>query len=266
MAQSWVRLWAGMTTDPKWQTIARKSGEPRCLVIALFAHMMLAAIDEGGDVSGLNAEDAASAMDCDESQVVAILDAMQGRVIADGKLTGWERRQPAREDAVLPGSKPGAQRTREHRERKKSASNACNADVTRCNAPDTDTDTDTDTETTTAVGKLEREKSAARGTRLSADWMPTSENVAYCREKRPDLDPEIVADNFRDYWASMTGQGATKANWTLTWNRWVRNERAVIRAGPKRPEKFDPVAYVNRNRTPNLETATVIDITAERLA
>jgi hypothetical protein len=45
---------------------------------------------------------------------------------------------------------------------------------------------------------------------------------------------------------------------------WV--EQQAIRAGPQRPEKFDPVAYVNRNRTPNLETATVIDITAERLA
>lgn len=45
---------------------------------------------------------------------------------------------------------------------------------------------------------------------------------------------------------------------------WVENP--TIRAGPQRPEKFDPVAYVNRNRTPNLETATVIDITAERLA
>jgi hypothetical protein len=236
----------------------------------MFAHMMLIANESNdhGDVSHMNTEDAASAMDCDERQVVAILEAMQGRVIADGKLSGWDRRQPAREDAVLPGSKPGAQRTREHRERKKADSNACNADVTRCNAPEADTeaDTESESETTTAVGKVEREKSTTRGTRLSADWMPSSENIAYCREKRPDLDPAMVADNFRDYWASMTGQGATKANWTLTWNRWVRNERAVIRAGPQRAEKFDPVAYVNRNRTTNLETATVIDITAERLA
>jgi hypothetical protein len=45
---------------------------------------------------------------------------------------------------------------------------------------------------------------------------------------------------------------------------WV--EQPAIRAGPQRAEKFDPLAYVNRNRTTNLETATVIDITAERLA
>ena len=35
MAESWVRLWSGMTTDPKWQTVARKSGQPRYLVIGL---------------------------------------------------------------------------------------------------------------------------------------------------------------------------------------------------------------------------------------
>lgn len=45
---------------------------------------------------------------------------------------------------------------------------------------------------------------------------------------------------------------------------WV--EQTSIRAGPQRAEKFDPVAYINRNRTSPLETANVIDIAAERLA
>lgn len=93
MAESWVRLWDGMTTDPKWQTIARKSGQPRCLVIALFAHLMMIAneADIRGEVGDLNVEDAASAMDCDEEQVEAIISAMQGRVIDDGRLSGWGR-------------------------------------------------------------------------------------------------------------------------------------------------------------------------------
>ena len=92
MAESWVRLWSGMTTDPKWQTIARKSGQPRSLVIALFTHLMLEANDskERGSIEGACIEDIASALDCDEEAVEAIFEAMQGRVIEDGRLSGWE--------------------------------------------------------------------------------------------------------------------------------------------------------------------------------
>lgn len=90
MAESWVRLWAGTTTDPKWQTIARKSGQSRALVIALFLHLMLEAneAEDRGSIQGATVEDIASALDCDEEAVVAILAAMDGRVIADGKLSG----------------------------------------------------------------------------------------------------------------------------------------------------------------------------------
>lgn len=98
MAESWVRLWSDMTTDPKWQTIARKSGKPRYLVIALFAHLMLEAnaAEDRGSVDAVVVEDVASALDCDEADVMAIMDAMQGRVIVDGRLAGWERfRAPA---------------------------------------------------------------------------------------------------------------------------------------------------------------------------
>ncbi|MBK8113573.1 MAG: hypothetical protein IPK44_03025 [Candidatus Accumulibacter sp.] len=148
MSESWVRLWSGATTDPKWQTIARKSGQPRHLVIALFVHLMLIANDANvrGDVGGLSIEDAASAMDCDEEQVEAIINAMQGRVISDGRLSGWDARQIVRQDAVIEGSKPSAQRVREHRQRMKNGdvtrSNACNADVTRSNAPESESESE----------------------------------------------------------------------------------------------------------------------------
>src|SRR5690606_37445959 len=101
MAESWVRLWAGMTTDPKWQTIARKSGQSRALVIALFAHLMLEANDAGdrGSLEEASIEDMASALDCDEEAVAAILEAMEGRVIVHGRLASWDRRQPKREDS-----------------------------------------------------------------------------------------------------------------------------------------------------------------------
>lgn len=136
MAESWVRLWAGMTTDPKWQTIARKSGQPRALVIALFTHLMLEAneAEERGRLDGLNIEDAASALDCDEEAVEAILAAMQGRVIEDGGLSGWDKRQPKREDAgnAASGAKSAADRKREQRAREAAEQAEKSRDVTTC--------------------------------------------------------------------------------------------------------------------------------------
>lgn len=142
MAESWVRLWAGMTTDPKWQTVARKSGQPRALVIAIFAHLMLEAneADERGSLNAVDVEDVASAMDCDEEAVRAILLAMDGRVIEDGHLSGWGRRQPLREDSGNPqtGALSSTERSRLHREKKRYATqcNARNDDATQCNAPE----------------------------------------------------------------------------------------------------------------------------------
>ena len=136
MAESWVRLWVGMTTDPKWQTIARKSGQPRALVIALFTHLMLEAneAEERGRLDGLNIEDAASALDCDEEAVEAILAAMQGRVIDDGGLSGWDKRQPKREDAgnAASGAKSAADRKREQRAREAAEQAEKSRDVTTC--------------------------------------------------------------------------------------------------------------------------------------
>lgn len=142
MAESWVRLWSGMTTDPKWQTVARKSGQPRALVIALFTHLMLEAneADDRGSLNAVDIEDVASTLDCDEEAVQAILQAMDGRVIEDGRLSGWDRRQPLREDSGNPQTRAlsSTERSRLHRERKRSATqgNAHNDDATQGNAPE----------------------------------------------------------------------------------------------------------------------------------
>lgn len=158
MAESWVRIWAGTTTDPKWQTIARKSGQPRCLVIALFAHLLMIA-NEGdvrGDLDDLDIEDVASALDVDEDAVRAVIDAMDGRVIhrEEGRdvmrLSGWERRQPEREDIGNPatGALSAAERKRQQREREKSRPvtqcHDASRHVTQCHAPEAEAEADTE--------------------------------------------------------------------------------------------------------------------------
>ena len=177
MAESWVRIWAGTTTDPKWQTIARKSGQPRCLVIALFAHLLMIA-NEGdvrGDLDDLDIEDVASALDVDEDAVRAVIDAMDGRVIhrEEGRdvmrLSGWERRQPEREDIGNPatGALSAAERKRQQREREKSRPvtqcHDASRPVTQCHAPEAEADTEVNPPFDKQQRKAEREEGREDG-------------------------------------------------------------------------------------------------------
>lgn len=67
-------------------------------------------------------------------------------------------------------------------------------------------------------------KSRARGARLPLDTLP-DDWMAFCRSKRPDLDPSDTWDRFRDYWIAQPGQRGCKADWYATWRNWVRNEK-----------------------------------------
>ena len=67
--------------------------------------------------------------------------------------------------------------------------------------------------------------SSKRGTRLPADWVLTDEHRKFCNTERPDLDPERVGAEFRDYWISAPGQRGVKVDWLATWRNWVRNQR-----------------------------------------
>lgn len=143
----WVRLWHDMPTDPKWRTIARKSGQPLPCVIALFNLIMVNAsgnADDRGVLRNWDNEDAAAALDMEPQDVAAIMEAMEGKVIAQGRLTGWEKRQPKREDdrATL---RKQAQREREQAAklaRQDTHSDDVSRNVTHCHAPETETETD----------------------------------------------------------------------------------------------------------------------------
>jgi hypothetical protein len=159
----WVRLWHDMPTDPKWRTIARKSGQPLPCVIALFNLLMVNAsanAEERGTLKNWSDEDAAAALDMEVEDVMAIAEAMQGKVLEGTRLTGWERRQPKRDDTsnarvsafrerqrskingneqtALPGSAVATQGN--------SPVTHGNAPVTQCNAPETETETETELE------------------------------------------------------------------------------------------------------------------------
>lgn len=146
MANQWLRLWHDMPNDPKWRTIARVSGQPIPLVQAIYLHLL---VDASRNVTRghvtVTTEDLASALDVTDERVESVLSAMQGRVMDGGRLTGWEARQPLREDVGDPqtGAKSAAQRKRDQRERERANSKKV---VRHDESRNVTTDKDTDTE------------------------------------------------------------------------------------------------------------------------
>ncbi|WP_447908164.1 hypothetical protein [Serratia fonticola] len=129
MANSWLRLWHDMPNDPKWRTIAKVSGQPIALVQAVFLQLLVSAsqnpvTDETGvtlHIVTVTNEDISSALDVTEGDVASVTSAMQGRVLNGNTISGWNKRQ-ANYSAARNNGKPaksGAQRVREHRERRK---------------------------------------------------------------------------------------------------------------------------------------------------
>lgn len=115
MANQWLRLWHDMPNDPKWRTIAKASGQSIGNVISVYLHILVDAsanATERGRTQSINAEDIASALDVETCDVLAIMEAMEGRVMDGNIVTGWDKRQPLKEDGA-------AERARVWREKKK---------------------------------------------------------------------------------------------------------------------------------------------------
>lgn len=133
---NWVRLWNDMPTDPKWRVVAKRSGRSLPEVLAVFVHMMTNAganATERGVLENWCHDDIAAALDMEPEHVEAIYDAMQGKTLEGAALTGWEKRQPKREDG-------SAERAKAWRERNRTQANAPKR-------PDTDTDTEKNSNT-----------------------------------------------------------------------------------------------------------------------
>lgn len=128
MANSWLRLWHDMPNDPKWRTIAKVSGRSISEVMAVYLHLLVSAsanASERGRTQA-NAEDVASALDMETDHVFAIFTAMENRVIEDGMLSGWNARQPEREDGSAARSRAWREKkaAEKESERKRTQTNA----------------------------------------------------------------------------------------------------------------------------------------------
>jgi hypothetical protein len=136
----WFRWWHGSVTDPKFQLIARRSNTNVANVIAIWA----AILESASNVTQCDATKQrgdATTFDCDAHDVLFGLEDgvcasvyqqfIAHKLIKDGFVVAWEKRQPKREDS-------SAARTKEYRERKKAEAlaNAGDAVVTQRDAPE----------------------------------------------------------------------------------------------------------------------------------
>lgn len=74
--------------------------------------------------------------------------------------------------------------------------------------------------------EVEKKRERKRGTLLKEESLPP-EWEEYCRKMRPEFDPNLVFEDFCDYWKSLAGNRALKTNWLLTWKSWVRRQNPI---------------------------------------
>lgn len=74
------------------------------------------------------------------------------------------------------------------------------------------------------VKKIEKPKRQAtdKGSRLSITELP-DDWKAFAEQEEPDLDPQRLFENFRDYWNGLSGAKAIKKDWKGTWRNFVRS-------------------------------------------
>ncbi len=78
MNMNWFRWYHGTVSDPKLALIAKKSGQSRPTVIAVWAALLEQAsqAEARGDISGFDAEIIAVALDIDDDAIHSIVAAM----------------------------------------------------------------------------------------------------------------------------------------------------------------------------------------------
>lgn len=77
-----------------------------------------------------------------------------------------------------------------------------------------------------------------KGSRLPSDWELPPAWAQWCSDNRPDLDPSLVADGFKDFWIGKPGKDGRKADWLATWRNWCRGQKPGNRQPGQQQESF----------------------------
>lgn len=224
MANPWFRLYSEAVDDEKLRLLAF---EDRWHFIALLCCKNNGILDTE---PGLMRRKIAVKLGLDLRELGEV-----ARRLAEVGLIDEESMQPIKWNDRQFKSDTSAERTKAYRDRMKR----------HCDVTVTAQETESDTEQKQIKTKA---KDVARGSRLPADWTLPKEWGEWALSERPELNREVIrkiADQFRDYWISVPGQRGVKLDWLATWRNRVRDVKVNTARGK---EKFDPLAYVNRNR------------------
>lgn len=264
MSNQWLRLWHDMPNDPKWRTISRLSGQPIALVQAVFLHLL---VDASRNVTRghvtVTPEDLSSALDVTEGEILAIQEAMQGRVLDGNRLSGWVGRQPKREDSgnENTGAKSAAERKREQRQREKEAkelsgsqpeSRHCH-DASRNVPLDKDKDKDKDKPTSLrSVGEGARD--SCDGLAVPDDFQAARVDVAKAQSLGLDL-PTEVARFVAHYQARRETRADLKA-WEAQFRKWMLDQQQ-FNADRQRVTDAKVLAVQNSTTSANAKQAAL---------
>jgi len=240
----WLRLWHGTISDNKFLWVERKSGARFGDVMTVWLALLEEAsqADDRGDVSGFDAESFDFRLGDEEGLTLRILQAMaaKGLIGEDMRLSGWDRRQPIREDSGNPetGALSSTERSRLHRQRRKAQSEAeTQRDATQCN--------DAQRDATHATARVDESRGeeipptppTARDGEfgMDIDWQPSEHFPTLARQAGVPADqitPEALAE-FRSYWIGQ-GKAHTQHQWDHKLLTNLKAQRARSQSPPPR--------------------------------
>ena len=64
--------------------------------------------------------------------------------------------------------------------------------------------------------------------RLPTNFEMPVEWKQWARAERSDIDVNLEAESFKDYWSSKGGKDACKTDWQATWRNWVRRAKGGL--------------------------------------
>lgn len=224
MSNHWLRWHIGTCEDGKFRMIARNAKVTVGNAIALWSLLLEdASHPEHRGICTRGEDFYGAILDLSFDEIAVILSAMeQVEMISVGHgnitISNWNKRQ-FETDAKDPTN---TERQRRYKERRKQNDNKTNGNASVTVKKHQIQNTDTDTK---------KKESKRRGTRFALTAAPDVW-VDYCKAKRPDLDPQGVFEDFRDYW--IAEPDGVKLDWTATWKKWVRNQKGKPHANTSR--------------------------------
>lgn len=235
--ETWLRWHIGTWNDAKWRLVAKRSGQPVAVVVAIWAAILERAWAQDGSIAGWDAEVVAAGLDLEPADVLAVVGAMQGKTLDGDRLMRWRERQPLREDS-------SAARTRAYRDRKRADTDGDDErrSVTQCDAEER-SETQSDTRREEKRVEEKERTSSLRSDGISA--------VSADAEPRNEIRPAVDQQNdilFGPGLRFLTSKGIPERQARSVIGKWVkdygRGEAAAALFEAHEQDVAEPLTYV----------------------